>query len=379
MIPKSGLCIDLEDDYICNHTIYTTTTSLNMRSFLIAVIGLSLILSMSGVSAQSVVNNSERNIIKPARLNRGDKIGLVAPAWSIAEADLQLSIQRVSQLGFEPVCSDNVLGRQGYFSGTDQQRADDFNSMIKNPDIKAIIFVNGGYGCARILDLVDYDAVKRNPKIIMGFSDCTALINAIHDNTGLITFHGPIARTLHHDYSRRQFENITVNPADRYVIRSSDNDLQKSANNKIFERYTITAGKAQGELVGGNLSVMCSMIGTPYQLDLQGKIVMIEDIGEEPYRIDRMLTQLIATGELSKAAGIVFGICKGCDKSAKSIATSFTLRQVIEERVKSLNIPSVYGLSFGHNENNFAFPIGLNAELDADNMTITLTEKAVMY
>lgn len=121
------------------------------------------------------------------------------------------------------------------------------------------------------------------------------------------------------------------------------------------------------------------MIGTPYQLDLQDKIVMIEDIGEEPYRIDRMLTQLIATGELAKAAGIVFGICKGCDKSDKSNApNSFTLRQVIEDRIKSLNIPAAYGLSFGHNENNFTFPIGLNAELDADNMTITLMEKAVM-
>lgn len=329
------------------------------------------------VFAQSTRNNQETTTtIKPERLSPGDKIGLVAPAFLISPNDLDTSINGIKKLGFEPVYSDQILGRQGYFSGTDQERADDFNNMIENPEIKAVIFANGGYGCTRILDRVNYDAIKKNPKIIMGFSDCTALINAIHKNTGLITFHGPVSRTLHQEYSRRQFENVAVNPTDRYVIDSSDKDLQKSDQNKIFERYTLTPGKAHGELAGGNLTLICSLMGTPYQIDLKGKIVVIEDIGEEPYRIDRMLTQLIASGELSKASGIAFGICKGCDDS--SIApNSFTLRQVIEERIKPLNIPAVYGLSLGHNENNFTLPIGLKAELDADNKTITLIEKPV--
>lgn len=354
---------------------------MNKRYFLKIAIALSLMCFIpQRPCAQNMANNQgEFSIIKPIRLYPGDKVGLAAPAWLISEDDLNVSIERLKQLGFEPVYSDRILGQQGYFSGTDQARADDFNSMVKNPEIKAIIFVNGGYGCTRILNLLDYDAIKKNPKIIMGFSDCTALINAIYENTGLITFHGPISRTLHHSYSRQQFENITINPTYRYVIESSNDDLYKSDGNKTFERYTITSGKAQGKLIGGNLTLICSMIGTPYQLDLQDKIVMIEDIGEEPYRIDRMLTQLISSGELSKVAGIAFGICKGCDKSDKSIApNSFTLKQVIEERIKPLNIPAVYGLSFGHNENNFTFPIGLDAELDADNMTITLKEKPVI-
>lgn len=354
---------------------------MHKKNFKKVVFVLSLIYMIhQGLFAQNIANNQgEFSIIKPARLYPGDKVALTAPAWLISENDLNVSIEKIKQLGFEPVYSDKILGRHGYFSGTDQERADDFNNMIKNPEIKAIIFVNGGYGCTRILDLLDYDAIKKNPKIIMGFSDCTALINAIHDNTGLITFHGPISRTLHHNYSRQQFENIAIDPTDRYVIESSDNDLHKFDEDKTFERYTITSGNAQGKLIGGNLTLVCSLIGTPYQLDLQDKIVMIEDIGEEPYRIDRMLTQLISSGELSKAAGIAFGICKGCDKSDKSIApNSFTLKQVIEERIKPLNIPAVYGLSFGHNENNFIFPIGLDAELNADNMTIMLKEKPVM-
>ncbi len=351
------------------------------KPFLKIVIGLSLIfLIPQGVFAQNMPIGRECHApVKPARLHPGDKIGLTVPGWFITGSDLEVSVKTLTQLGFEPVYSDKVLGRQGYFSGTDRERADDFNAMIKDPEIKAIIFIRGGYGSARILDLVDYEAIKKNPKIIMGFSDCTALINAIHANTGLITFHGPISRTLHQDYSKQQFENIAVNPAGRYVIESSDDDLLRSDSNKVFERYVITPGKAHGKLAGGNLTLICSMAGTPYQVDLKDKIVMIEDVDEEPYRIDRMLTQLIASGELSKAAGIVFGICSGCDKSDKSVAPdSFTLRQVIEERIKPLNIPAVYGLSFGHDENNFTFPIGLDAELDADNMTVTLIESPVI-
>jgi len=349
------------------------------RDFFIGIISLLLFFMTSGtLAAQNQPDKSDFAVLKPERLRPGDKIGLVAPASLVTEKDLQTAVEKVKQLGLVPVYSDKIIGKYGYFSATDKERADDFNDMIKNPEIKGIICAGGGYGCTRILDLIDYDMIKKNPKVVMGFSDNTALINSIHKETGLITFHGPIARTIHQGYNRDQFENIIVNPSEKYIIRSSDSDLQKSADDKTLDRYTITSGKAQGELVGGNLTLICSMIGTPYQIDLKGKIIMIEDIGEEPYRIDRMLTQLIACGELPKAAGIVFGICKKCDKSGKTSApNSFTLREVIEERIKPLRIPSAYGLSFGHNINNFTFPIGLKANFDADNMIIQLQEKAV--
>lgn len=353
---------------------------MNRRKFLNVGIGLSLASLISGrLFANSMMKKTGYATLKPARLSPGDKVGLVAPAWLITENDLQLSINRIKQLNLEPVYSAKILGKHGYFSGTDKERADDFNNMIKNPEIKGIIFTNGGYGCARILDLIDYDMIRKNPKVIMGFSDNTALVNSIRKKTGLITFHGPISKTIHREYNKKQFENIVMHPVGGYVIESSDKDLQKSANDKTLDRYTITSGKVQGELAGGNLSLICSMIGTPYQIDFKGKIIMIEDVGEEPYRIDRMLTQLIACGDLTKASGIAFGICKRCDKSDKSVApNSFTLREVIEDRIKPLKIPAVYGLSFGHNEHNFAFPIGLNAQLDADKMTIKLLEKAVI-
>lgn len=353
---------------------------MNRRKFFNIGIGLSLTSLIPGkLTAQSIISNYEHKILKPVRLYPGDKVGLTAPAWAITENDLQLSIERVKTLGLEPVYSDKILGNYGYFSGTDNERADAFNNMIKNPEIKGIIFTNGGYGCARILDLIDYDLIKKNPKVIIGFSDNTALINSIHKKTGLVTFHGPISKTIHRDYNKQQFENIAINPTEKYTIESTDDDLQKSADDKIYERYIITSGKVKGELTGGNLTLICSMIGTPYQIDLKDKIVMIEDVGEEPYRIDRMLTQLIACDELTKASGIAFGICRGCDKTDKTTAPhSFTLRQVIEDIIKPLKIPAVYGLSFGHNINNFTFPIGINAELDTDRMAITLQEKAVI-
>jgi len=345
-----------------------------MNSFLIK--SLIPILVFSGVLFENDLFAQES--LKPLRLNQGDTIGLIAPGWLISEKQLQESIEQISQLGFVPVYTERILGENGYFSGTDEQRAADLNEMFLNPQIKAIVCANGGYGCTRILDLIDYKAIKENPKIVIGYSDVTALLNAINQKTGLITFHGPISRTFKSDYSKYQFEKIVKKTVKHLLIESSPEYLEKSKEQEEYKRYTITSGKAKGELIGGNLTLITSMIGTKYQLDFTKKIVLIEDIGEEPYRIDRMLTQLIETGELQKARGIAFGIMRGCDKTLESKApNSFTLQEVIEERIKPLNIPAVYGLSFGHLSNSFTFPIGIEAELDADKMVIKLLEKVV--
>jgi len=354
---------------------------MNRRKFLNLGMGLSLVslIPKNMIAGNNAADAVNKRSMKPARLRVGDKIGMTAPAYLLSENALQSSIDNLKQLGFEPVYTDKILGRYGYFSGTDRERAEDFNNMIKNPEIKGIIFAAGGYGCTRILDMIDYKAIKKNPKVIMGFSDDTAFINSIYRKTGLITFHGPVGKTFKSEYSRRLFMDVVMYPADNYLIESSAEDLEKAIDDKIYERYTITPGKARGELVGGNLTLMSAMTGTPYQISCKNKIVMIEDVGEEPYRIDRMLTQLIASGELAKASGIVFGVNNDCDISEKTNApNSFTLREVIEDRIKPLRIPAVHGLSFGHIENNFTFPIGINAELDANNMTIRLKEKAVL-
>lgn len=354
---------------------------MNRRNFLNTGIALSL---TSLIPAKMIANNNAANevnkrITKPARLRPGDKIGMTAPGFLLCESALQSSIENLTQLGFEPVYSDKIMGRNGYFSGTDKERADDFNNMIKNPEIKGIIFAAGGYGCTRILDMIDYKAIKKNPKVIMGFSDDTAFINAIYRKTGLITFHGPVAKIFESEYSRKQFMDVVMYPTDNYTIENSAEDILKAIDEKIYERYTITPGRVRGELAGGNLSLISAMTGTPHQISFKNKIAMIEDVGEEPYQIDRMLTQLIASGELAKARGIVFGVNNDCDISEKTkTPNSFTLREVIEDRIKPLNIPAVHGLSFGHIANNFTFPIGIEAELDTMSMTIKLLEKAVV-
>ncbi len=321
---------------------------------------------------------SGQPLVKPNRLHLGDTIGLIAPGWLITEAQLKESIEQIKQFGYVPFYSPRILGVNGYFSGTDEERAADVNEMFLNPHVKAIFCVNGGYGCTRILNLLNYKGIERNPKILVGFSDVSAILNAIQQKANLVTFHGPYSRTIKYDYNSSQFNSVAVNPTSNFVIESSQEDFNKSSEKAEYSRYTITPGSAIGQLIGGNLTVVTSLIGTDYQLDFTNKIVFLEDVGEEPYRIDRMLTQLIESGQLQKAAGIAFGIFQDCEKSDRTYApNSFLLKEVIEERIKPLNIPAVYGLSFGHNKNNFTIPIGIKAKLNADAKTIELLETAV--
>ncbi len=359
---------------------------MNRRNFIAAGLSLSLagmvsspLLAKSKKEKATAKEKNKPNTIKPKRLKAGDKIGLIAPGWTITETNLKDSIEHLKLFGFEAVYTNRVLAKYGYLAGTDKERAADINEMFRNPEIDGIICVKGGYGCARMLDLLDYDAIRKNPKVLMGFSDVTALVNAIYQQTGLISFHGPVGTTIHRSYNAEMVRKVVMEPQSSLLIENAANDLERAATNSACERYTIVSGSATGELAGGNLSLISSMAGTNYEVDLEGKIVFIEEIGEEPYRIDRMLTQLIESGKLQKAAGIAFGICNDCDKNEKSQApNSFTLREVVEERIKSLNIPAAYGLSFGHNINNMTVPVGLKARFNADNQTIELLENAVV-
>jgi Uncharacterized proteins, homologs of microcin C7 resistance protein MccF len=347
--------------------------------------GLSLGLAAALPASLSAKNTSvgllakENKLIKPSRLQAGQTVGLIAPGWLITEANLRDSIEHLALFGLKAVHTPRILGRYGYFAGTDAERAADINEMFSRSDVDAIVCVKGGYGCVRLLDKIDYGAIRKNPKILLGFSDVTALVNTLFQETGLVCFHGPVGTTMHRDYNALQIRNVLMNPVAPYLIENADGDLQRAAQNSVCERYTITPGMATGPLAGGNLVLISSMVGTPYEVDLAGKIVCIEETGEEPYRIDRMLTQLIDSGGLNKAAGIAFGICNGCERpeSGGNAPNSFTLRQVVEERLAPLGIPSAYGLSFGHNIHNFTIPIGLAARFDADAMCIELLDTAV--
>jgi len=317
-----------------------------------------------------------QNKIKPPRLKPGDTLGLIAPGSYISEDELKYSKENLEKLGYKVFYNDRILSKTGYLAGTDQSRAEEVNSMFADKNVQGIICARGGYGCARILPMLDYNLIKNNPKVFIGYSDVTAMLNGIYAETGLVTFHGPVGISSFNDFSVTYFNEVLVHPEKDLVLISAKGEDEKD-NNGI---KTIVSGKAVGELVGGNLSVLNSLIGTKYDFNGEGKIIFLEEIGEEPYRIDRMLTQLIQSGKFDKAAGIVVGVFKDCEPKEKdpSFSTSFSLMEVLFDRLSNLNIPVIYGMSFGHIKNKFTLPIGIKAELDTINQTLTLLENAVI-
>lgn len=346
------------------------------RRFFTSLFGLSLssFIPLSVFAAAPEMADVPENI-KPKKLKKGDVIGLVAPGYAIKPEVLEKAKDTLREMGFVPYHTDRILGNYGYFSAPDQDRADDVNEMFSNPTVDGILCARGGYGCTRIMQLIDYENIKINPKVFIGFSDITALANGIYKETGLITFHGPVGSTLNNAYTIAQLEKVVLHPKKKVRIENVELEDEELLNTTEFERYTITKGKATGKLVGGSLTLINALIGTAHEIDFTDKIVFIEDVEESPYRMDRMLTQLIEGSTFKKAAAVMIGVCKGCDKPPKP--DSFTLKEVILNRIKILDIPAAYGMSFGHVDHNFTIPIGIEATFDADEMTLELLEKAV--
>jgi len=326
-------------------------------------------------TAQNLISPSATATIKPKRLKKGDTVGLIAPGYAISTDSLEKGKKALKEMGFVPYHTDRIIGNYGYFSNTDEERIADIHEMFANPKIDGILCARGGYGCTRIATKLDYNLIKNNPKVLVGFSDITVLHQAIYAETGLVTFHGPVGSTLEGDYSINQFKEVLMNPKNKLKIHNAEvSDEHKE--DPVYDRYTITDGVAQGKLVGGNLSLIVAIVGTPHEIDFTNKIVCIEDIEEAPYRIDRMLTQLIEGKTFSKAAGILFGVSDGCNSSSNP--NSFSLKEVLLDRLKPLNIPTVYGMSMGHVPDNFTFPIGIEAKLNTSKMTLKLMENAVV-
>jgi muramoyltetrapeptide carboxypeptidase len=320
--------------------------------------------------------SDEPSVIKPPRLKAGDKLAIVAPGSYISEEELQDSIKNLSQLGFEATYSEKVLLQSGYFAGTDNDRAKDLMEKISDKKIKGIICARGGYGCSRILPMLDYDVIRANPKVLIGYSDITALLYGIYQKSGLISFHGPVGTSTFNDYSVHNFKRVLMNPERNETFKNSTSGDDEN----VYGVTSIVKGKGKGRLVGGNLSIMVSLIGTEFDVDYSGKIIFMEEIGEEPYRVDRMLTQLIQAGKFKNAAGVMMGIFRKCEVKENSDLTvkSFNLMEVLKDRFASLKIPVVYGMSFGHVKDKFTIPFGALAELDADKQTFALLEKAVI-
>jgi muramoyltetrapeptide carboxypeptidase len=316
-----------------------------------------------------------KNILKPNRLKIGARVGLIAPSSPIAVNRWQQTIRNMESMGFELEYDEKaILAKHGYLAGNDKARAREVNRMFADKSIDAIWCVRGGYGSARLLPMLDYDLIKANPKVIIGYSDITALLHGIFLETGLVGFHGPVGASQFTPYSTKQATSVLMTPQEQYTISFPEENL--SEKDISFQPFIIKDGNAVGPLIGGNLTLVTSLLGTPYELETKEKLVFLEEIGEKPYRIDRMLTQLLLAGKLQDAAGIVLGVFSDCEAPADD--NSLTLRETLEDRLTNLGIPVIYGLSFGHIANNCTLPMGIKAELNTSNKTLTLLETAVL-
>ncbi len=328
---------------------------------------------MLPLTAQFVSAKDKKNI-KPKRLVNGDAVAVIAPASGIEPEEFDKALQNLSAFGFKPKAGKNARNRNGFLAGTDQERLEDLHQAFADKDVKAVWCVRGGYGASRLLPDLDFNLIAKNPKILIGYSDITALHTAIHQRTGLVTFHGPTGAATFSDYTKNHVLNTLTNPSAPYKVELSPDNIANESN--LFKTEIITSGKCRGRLIGGNLSLLSALAGTPFGLrEMKGKILFIEDVGEQPYRIDRMLTQLRQTINLRQLAGIALGIFQDCNPKGEG---SQSLIDVCKDRLGDLKIPVIYGLSFGHIRDQFTLPVGIEAELDTEKATMTFLETGVV-
>jgi muramoyltetrapeptide carboxypeptidase len=309
-------------------------------------------------------------ILKPPALKKGDVIGIVSPASSPDDfTRIEQGVKYLESLGYRVKLGKHIFKRYGYLSSTDDERADDLNEMFADEKVKAIICVRGGYGTPRLLDKVDYNLIKKKPKIFVGYSDITALQLAIFKKTGLVTFSGPMLAV--DIYSN--FDSFAEDFFWR-ILTSREKKIEIKNPNGV-ELNTLKSGKATGTLLGGNLSLIASIMGTKYQPSFNGSVLVIEDIGEEPYRIDRYLSQLKNSGVLYKINACILGQFTDC--APKELEKSLTLEQIFNDYLGNLKIPVISNLSYGHIPQKLTLPLGARVRVDAKRQKITIIESVL--
>ena len=340
----------------------------------------SLITAGLGVTATACHPNISSSItdrpsqsIKPQRLQKNDLVGLISPGSFIDDEGLERAVNNLEDLGLKVKLGKHIRSEYGYVAGKDKERINDLHGAFRDKEIKAVWCVRGGYGCSRLLPALDFKLIRENPKILIGYSDITALLNAIYFKTGLVGFHGPVGASEMTDFNRRHIEAVLMEGKTELTIHRPESFAEK--DNAEYEQYSIRRGQAEGILLGGNLSLLAAMAGTGYLPDFNQFLVFIEDVGEKPYRIDRMLTQLRQSNALSGAAGIALGVFAGC--SPKPDDRSLSLAETLEDRLGTMKVPTAYGIPFGHIDDQCVLPIGIKARLDAGTGILTLLESAV--
>ncbi len=313
--------------------------------------------------------------VRPPRLDRGSRVALVAPAGPLLEEDDIARAEALCRaLDYEPVLGAHVRGHFGYFSGTDDERLADLNAAFRDPGIDAIWCIRGGYGMTRILDGVDFEALARRPRPILGYSDITALLAGVVRRAGMVAFHAPTARSQMPAFTRRHFAKVLTVPEPPGVLEPlpiPSDVLVPRADRVVAMR----GGRAEGPLIGGNLTLLQCLIGTPYFPDLDGALLFLEDVNEDLYRIDRMLAHLRAVDALARLRGVLVGRFTRLKRHIEDGA--FGVDQVLAHYFGPLGVPVLHGLPIGHIDDQWTLPLGVRARMDADAGTVELLEAAV--
>lgn len=301
-------------------------------------------------------------MLKGKKLNQGSTIGIIAPASCDDKDIIDAKINEFAALGFNIKLAPHLYDKYGYLAGKDYCRALDINSMFLDDSVDGIVCFRGGYGCSRCLPFIDSDIIQCHPKFFCGYSDITLLLNYF-SKLGLITFHGPM---INSDFKDRDTITSFLD------ICSNNNKNYKYHLNSYKNIYCINKDCFCGKIVGGNLTMICSSLGTKYEIDTNNSILLIEEVGEAPYVVDRMLTQLIQNKKLKNCNGILLGSFKNCD--SLNYSRNFTIKEIIEEKLKPLGLPLICNMPFGHDSTNITFPIGVNAEFSPKSMTLTIKD-----
>jgi len=301
--------------------------------------------------------------IKPPALRPGDTVGVVNPGAAVEREHLERGVNVLASMGLRVKVSERALARDGILAGEDRDRARELMAFFADGDVRAIFCARGGYGCGRLLPLLDFAAIARTPKPFVGFSDATFLLNPLIERSGMVAFHGPmVAMDLAHVRTDRSLDHM------RRLLCGELADFELEA------RETVHGGVAEGELFGGCLSVVAAMLGTPYAPDFAGRILFLEDTGERAYRVDRMLVQLKQAGAFARAAGIVFGAIRPVDGSEQE---SRLIARFVAEQTAGLGIPVISGIDAGHGTENLTLPFGVRVRIDGVRRRIVFLEPPV--
>ncbi len=348
---------------------------MNKRSFLKSLgLGLASV-PFVGTSEAMHMAATVKPLLKGKVLKPGDTVGIITPASALGDEDaITLTKEVLTYFGLNVKEGKYIRERYGNLAGTDAQRLEDLHAMFADKEVHGILCIRGGSGASRLLSKIDYKLIANNPKPLLGYSDITALIMAFQAKIGLVTFHGPVGTSNWSNFVAKTFTDQFM---DNKLVTFANPDKKGDNIVQYKDRIsTINPGIAEGKLLGGNLTLISGLCGSPYLPDFKDSILFLEEINESPEKVDRMFCQLMNAGILAQIKGFVFGKCTGCSPSAGY--GSLNLDQILRDYIKPLNIPSYSGAVIGHIDDQFLLPVGVKARIDANKGTIEILEKALI-